>query len=130
MSEETRTLRFKSMQNARLQTATPTDTDSGLSIAKTLINTPTLPIKRHGAEATEQPGPETAPPPERRNTMRKTYRISIFDKHMGKRMLLWDRYTSRKKAQELVDALNDADPTNTIQAKVFTESPEYRKANS
>lgn len=53
--------------------------------------------------------------------MRKTYRISVFNRHTGKRELMWDRYTSRKKAQEMVDALNDADPTKIIDARVFVE---------
>ena len=62
--------------------------------------------------------------------MRKTYRISVFNRHTGKRELMWDRYTSKKKAQAMADALNDCDPTDTILAKVFIESPEYRMANS
>jgi hypothetical protein len=62
--------------------------------------------------------------------MKKTYRISIYNKHIGKRELMWDRYTSKKKAQEMADALNDVDPTDTIKACVFTETPEYRRANS
>lgn len=62
--------------------------------------------------------------------MKKTYRISVFNKHTGKRELMWDRYTSKKKAQEMADAMNDVDPTKTVAARVFTETPEYRRANS
>lgn len=62
--------------------------------------------------------------------MRKTYRISVFNKHTGKRELMWDRYTSKANAQAMADALNAADPTETIAARVFTETPEYRKAHS
>ena len=53
--------------------------------------------------------------------MKKTYRISIYNKHTGGRELLWERYTSRKKAQEMADALNDVDPCKIIDARVFVE---------
>lgn len=34
--------------------------------------------------------------------MRKTYRISVFNRTTGKRELMWDTYTSKKRAQEIV----------------------------
>lgn len=53
--------------------------------------------------------------------MKKTYRISVYNRTTGKRELMWDRYTSKKKAQEMADAMNRVDTSNTVKAEVFTE---------
>ena len=54
--------------------------------------------------------------------MRKTYRISVFNRTKGQRELLWERYTSQKKAQEMVDKMNDIDKSGVIQARIFIEA--------
>jgi hypothetical protein len=55
------------------------------------------------------------------NTMRKTYRVSVFNRTTGKRELMWERYTSKKKAQAFADKMNELDPDNIIKAMVFVE---------
>lgn len=52
---------------------------------------------------------------------RKTYRISVFNRTTGKRELMWERYTNRKKAQEFADKMNALDLENIINARVFVE---------
>ena len=53
--------------------------------------------------------------------MRKTYRISVFNKKIGKRELMWERYTSKRKAQEFADKMNECDIDGIINARVFVE---------
>ena len=53
--------------------------------------------------------------------MRKTYRISVFNRTTGKRELMWERYTSKKKAQEFADKMNELDTDKIIDARVFVE---------
>jgi hypothetical protein len=53
--------------------------------------------------------------------MKKTYRISVFNRTTGKRELMWDRYTSKKKAQEFADKMNALDVDKLIDARVFVE---------
>lgn len=53
--------------------------------------------------------------------MKKTYRISVFNRTTNKRELMWERYTSKKKAQEIADKMNELDINKIIDAKVFVE---------
>lgn len=53
--------------------------------------------------------------------MRKTYRISVFNKTTGRRELMWERYTSKKKAQEFANKMNELDVNRIIDARVFVE---------
>ena len=53
--------------------------------------------------------------------MRKTYRISVFNRTTGKRELMWDTYTSKKRAQEMADSMNKVDASKTVKAEVVTE---------
>ena len=54
--------------------------------------------------------------------MEKTYRISVFNRTTGKRELMWERYTSKKKAQDFADKMNALDADGIIDARVFTEA--------
>ena len=54
--------------------------------------------------------------------MKKTYRISVYNRTTQMRELMWERYSSRKKAQEFADAMNRVDPDNMIKAYVITET--------
>ncbi|MBO5828895.1 MAG: hypothetical protein J6R59_10660 [Paludibacteraceae bacterium] len=54
--------------------------------------------------------------------MRKIYRISVFNRVMNRRELMWERYTSKKKAQEFTDKINKLDTDGIIQARVFIEA--------
>lgn len=62
--------------------------------------------------------------------MKNTYRISVYNRTTGKRELMWDRFTSKKKAQEMANAMNVCDPDKIVQARVFVEDPKYRRANA
>ena len=53
--------------------------------------------------------------------MRKTYRISVFNRTTSQRELMWDRYTSKKRAQEFADKMNELDKEGIIQARVIIE---------
>lgn len=53
--------------------------------------------------------------------MKKTYRISVFNRTTGQRELMWNRYTSKKKAQEFADKMNMLDASHTIDARVYDE---------
>lgn len=53
--------------------------------------------------------------------MKKTYRISVYNKTTGKRELMWERYTSKKKAQEFADKMNALDNSGNIDALVIVE---------
>lgn len=54
--------------------------------------------------------------------MKKTYRISVYNRTTQMRELMWERFTSRKKATEFADAMNRLDPDNIIKVYVVTES--------
>lgn len=54
--------------------------------------------------------------------MKKTYRISVFNRTTNQRELMWNRYTSKKKAQEFADKMNELDKDGIIQAKVIIEN--------
>lgn len=53
--------------------------------------------------------------------MKQSYRISVFNRTTGKRELMWQRYTSKKKAQEFADKMNTLDEDKVINARVFVE---------
>lgn len=53
--------------------------------------------------------------------MAKKYRISVYNKTTGKRELMWNTFTSKKKAQEMADKMNELDANKIIQARVFVE---------
>lgn len=52
--------------------------------------------------------------------MKKTYRISVFNRTTGQRELMWNIYTSRKSAENMAEAMNKLDTNGTIGAKVVT----------
>lgn len=53
--------------------------------------------------------------------MRKTYRISVYNQSANCRELMWERFTSIKKAQEMADKMNDVDKNKIVNARVFVE---------
>lgn len=53
--------------------------------------------------------------------MKKTYRISVFNRTTGQRELMWNSYTSKKKAQEFADKMNALDASHIIDARVYDE---------
>ena len=53
--------------------------------------------------------------------MKKTYRINVFNRTTGNREFMYERYTSKKKAQEIADKINELDKDKIINAKVISE---------
>jgi hypothetical protein len=53
--------------------------------------------------------------------MKKTYRISVYNKTMERRELLWTVYTSKKAAQLMIDAINALPNSNTVDAKLVVK---------
>ena len=51
--------------------------------------------------------------------MRKSYRISVYNRTADRRELMYERYTSKKKAQEMADAMNRVDAK--VDARVMVE---------
>ena len=58
---------------------------------------------------------------EGKKNMRKTYRISVFNRTTGKREIMYERYKSKKVAQEMADKMNAVDPNGVIDARVIEE---------
>lgn len=53
--------------------------------------------------------------------MKKTYHISVYNRTKQQRELMYEVYTSKKKAQAMCDAMNKLDPTGVIGAYVVTK---------
>ena len=53
--------------------------------------------------------------------MAKKYRISVYNRTKQQRELMYEVYTSKKKAQAMCDAMNKADPDRAIGAHVITK---------
>lgn len=51
--------------------------------------------------------------------MKKVYRISVCNQSTGKRELMYEEYTSRKKAIEMCDNMNNIN--SNIDAQVVTK---------
>ena len=53
--------------------------------------------------------------------MKKVYRISAYNRTTRMRELLFEEYTSRKKAQEMADRMNELDKDGIIKAFVVVK---------
>ena len=53
--------------------------------------------------------------------MKRSYRISVFNKTTGKREFMWEKYTKEEEAEKVADRINALDASNIIKAKVYVE---------